>query len=52
MDMSPLPDTDPQETQEWLDALDGVLEYEGAQRAHYLLERLIELSLYTEENLK
>src|SRR6186997_3418626 len=42
MDMSPLPDPDPQETQEWLDALDGVLEYEGSQRAHYILEQLIE----------
>src|SRR6476661_3674309 len=42
MDMSPLPDPDPQETQEWLDALDGVLEYEGTQRAHYLLEKLID----------
>src|SRR3954463_3624648 len=42
MDMSPLPDPDPQETQEWLDALDGVLEYEGSQRAHYLLEKLVD----------
>ena len=42
MDMSPTPDTDPQETQEWLDALEGVLEYEGPQRAHYLLEKLID----------
>jgi pyruvate dehydrogenase E1 component len=42
MDMSPLPDPDPQETQEWLDALDGVLEYEGSERAHYLLEKLID----------
>src|SRR6478736_2309915 len=42
MDMSPTPNTDPQETQEWLDALDGVLEYEGTQRAHYLLEKLID----------
>jgi pyruvate dehydrogenase E1 component len=44
MDMSPTPDTDPQETQEWLDALDGVLEYEGVHRAHYLLEKLIDKS--------
>jgi pyruvate dehydrogenase E1 component len=40
--MTPIPDIDPQETQEWLDALDAVLEYEGAQRAHYLLEKLID----------
>ncbi|HTS53737.1 MAG TPA: pyruvate dehydrogenase (acetyl-transferring), homodimeric type [Burkholderiales bacterium] len=49
--MSPLPDTDPQETQEWLDALDGVLEYEGTQRAHYLLERLIDKSRRSGANL-
>ena len=30
------------ETQEWLDALDTVLENEGPDRAHYLLERLID----------
>jgi pyruvate dehydrogenase E1 component len=40
--MEPFPDIDPQETQEWLDALDGVIQYEGTERAHYLLERLVE----------
>jgi pyruvate dehydrogenase E1 component len=40
--MTPTPDTDPQETQEWLDALDAVLELEGAERAHFLLEQLID----------
>jgi len=35
-------DTDPQETQEWLDALDTVLDREGPERAHYLLERLVD----------
>jgi len=40
--MASKPDLDPQETQEWLDALDGVFENEGAERAHYLLERLID----------
>ncbi len=35
-------DIDPQETQEWLDALESVLANEGAERAHYLLERLVE----------
>src|SRR6266478_148284 len=35
-------ETDPTETQEWLDALDGVIDIEGADRAHYLLERVIE----------
>ncbi len=40
--MAALPDIDPQETQEWLDALDGVLAFEGPQRAHYIVEKLIE----------
>ncbi len=35
-------DNDPQETQEWLDALESVLKYEGAERAHFLLEQLID----------
>ena len=34
-------DTDPQETQEWLEALDSVMVQEGVERAHYLLEQLI-----------
>ncbi len=40
--MAAKPDLDPQETQEWLDALEGVLENEGTDRAHYLLEKLID----------
>jgi pyruvate dehydrogenase E1 component len=35
-------DLDPQETQEWIEALDAVLETEGPKRAHYLLEKLID----------
>ncbi len=38
----PIPsDPDPQETREWLDALAGVLENEGPDRAHFLIESLI-----------
>ncbi len=40
--MPETPDTDQQETQEWLEALDAVLEREGAERAHFLLEKLTE----------
>src|ERR1700694_6179977 len=40
MDMNP--DVDPQETQEWLDAIDGVLEHEGPDRAHFLIEQVID----------
>ncbi len=35
-------DVDPSETQEWLDALEGVLLHEGPERAHFLLEHLID----------
>jgi pyruvate dehydrogenase E1 component len=35
-------DQDPTETQEWLDALDAVLEAEGPGRASYLLRRLLD----------
>ena len=35
-------DPDPQETTEWLEALDGVLVHEGPPRAAALLERLVE----------
>jgi len=34
-------DIDPTETEEWLEALGSVLEFEGGDRAHYLLDRLI-----------
>src|SRR5678815_5487348 len=36
------PDLDPQETREWLDAIDGVLENEGPDRAHFLIEQVID----------
>jgi pyruvate dehydrogenase E1 component len=35
-------DIDPEETQDWLESLDSVLEREGPERAHYLLEKLID----------
>ena len=42
MDMKP--DVDPQETKEWVEAIDGVLEHEGPERAHYLIEQIIDQS--------
>ncbi|MEJ2452580.1 MAG: pyruvate dehydrogenase (acetyl-transferring), homodimeric type [Candidatus Thiodiazotropha sp.] len=36
------PDIDPQETQEWLEALEAVLENEGVDRAHFLIERMVD----------
>ncbi|BAP88759.1 pyruvate dehydrogenase subunit E1 [Burkholderiales bacterium GJ-E10] len=35
-------DPDTQETQEWIDALDAVIEQEGPERAHFLLETLMD----------
>ncbi len=35
-------DTDAQETREWLDALSAVIAAEGPERAHFLLEQLLE----------
>ncbi|GAB3430291.1 pyruvate dehydrogenase (acetyl-transferring), homodimeric type [Massilia solisilvae] len=37
-------DPDSLETHEWLDALESVLENEGPERAHYLMERLVDLA--------
>src|SRR5260370_20868818 len=36
-----LEDLDPAETREWLDALDSVLAYEGADRAFFLLDEVV-----------
>ena len=36
------PDADSQETREWMDALSAVIESEGPERAHFLLEQLLE----------
>ncbi len=43
MAQEPKPDDiDPVETQEWLESIDSVLRVEGPERAHFLLERLID----------
>ena len=44
-------DTDPLETREWLDALDAVLEVEGPERAHFLLESLVDKARRSGTNL-
>jgi pyruvate dehydrogenase E1 component len=41
-DFSAPGDPDSQETQEWVDALEAVLEREGPDRAHFLLEQLVD----------
>ncbi|GGY12325.1 pyruvate dehydrogenase (acetyl-transferring), homodimeric type [Massilia dura] len=37
-------DPDAQETKEWLEALEAVLQNEGPERAQYLMERLVDLA--------
>ena len=39
---SKIEDADPDETREWLESIDSVLRVHGAERAHYLLERIID----------
>jgi pyruvate dehydrogenase E1 component len=36
------PDLDPVETREWLDALDAIVEAEGAERAQFILRKLLD----------
>ena len=40
--MEAMPDKDPLETTDWLDALRAVQQHRGAERANYLLTRLVE----------
>src|SRR5215510_984701 len=39
---SQLPDIDPEETLEWIESLDGVIDERGRQRARYVMLRLPE----------
>ena len=39
------PDTDPQETREWLESLDGIINLTGAERARFLLSSLHDRAL-------
>jgi pyruvate dehydrogenase E1 component len=41
-DVQHLQDQDPEETREWLESIDSVLRAGGGERAHFLLERLID----------
>ena len=34
-------DADPKETREWQEALASVIEHEGAERAHFLIQQMI-----------
>ncbi len=43
-DIARFDDIDPDETQEWLESIDSVLRAHGPERAHFLLDRLIDHS--------
>ena len=49
--MTDFVDHDPQETQEWLDALESVLEAAGDEKAHYIIEKLIDKARRSGVNL-
>lgn len=51
MATNPTHDLDELETQEWLDALEAVIEHEGPERAHFLLEKLIDKARRSGANL-
>jgi pyruvate dehydrogenase E1 component len=40
-------DIDPAETKEWIEALQSVLEIEGSERAHFLIERLVAVTRHS-----
>ena len=37
-----LPDKDPQETSEWIESLDGLIEERGTERAQYIMRSLMQ----------
>ncbi len=39
---SQIPDTDPEETREWLESLDGLLDSDGKHRARFIMLKLLE----------
>jgi pyruvate dehydrogenase E1 component len=49
--MDRLQDIDPSETREWVDALEAVLAVEGPERAHFILESLIDKARRSGVNL-
>lgn len=44
-------DIDPQETQEWIESLEAVTQSDGVERAHFLLEKLIDSARHNGANL-
>ncbi|MDA9642507.1 pyruvate dehydrogenase (acetyl-transferring), homodimeric type [Nitrosomonadales bacterium] len=49
--MELFPDSDIQETQEWIESLNSVIETEGTERAHFLIEMMIDQARRSGSNL-
>ena len=49
--MDLFPDNDIQETQEWIESLNSVIETEGSERAHFLIEMMIDQARRSGSNL-
>ena len=49
--MDLFPDSDIQETQEWIESLNSVIETEGSERAHFLIEMMIDQARRSGSNL-
>ena len=49
--MDLLPDTDIQETQEWIESLNSVIDSGGTERAHFLIEMMIDQARRSGSNL-
>ena len=49
--MDSIPDINNQETQEWLDSLSSVIDAEGTERAHFLIEMMIDQARRSGSNL-
>lgn len=47
VDMTQQNDLNPEETKEWLDALQSVIDEEGIERAHYLIDKLNDSAIRT-----
>ena len=49
--MDLFPDSDIQETAEWIDSLNSVIKTEGTERAHFLIEMMIDQARRSGSNL-
>ena len=46
---NPYDDIDPVETNEWLESIDSVLTHHGPERAHFLIEALVDKARFQSE---